>query len=177
MQLSPGYGPGGGLARESVDGGLARSRSMRRRVALASCSACSFVRPLVIMRRESLVAPALVVFAVSPLSDSAALPWGATCASTFSGAGPAADGVTSECGDIDSPTVAGDLVEASGDGPTSALGDIDSRPVASVRDWSEVSAVRAGAADVAGAGTGAVSRAPLVTLPESGGCVESWDIQ
>jgi len=161
---------------------------MRRRVAIASRSACSFVWSRVTVRRGSLVARALavLVLAVPWSSDSAALAGEGACACARSGGSPAAGGSASTRGDI----VAGDSDEAAVDGRAIALGDVDSPAVAndsddpagdgsepSVCDSVAASAVRGAAAGALDAGSGAVVGAPPVMVRGSGGCVGVTDIQ
>src|SRR5947207_9694240 len=181
------------LIHQLAGGASASSRAMRRWVAIASRSACSFVRPRVTVRWASPVAPVLVVLLVLPLRDSAASAWEGACASTLAGTRPATGGSTFAPGGIDSWTVAGETDEASVDG-TSVLRDIDSPAVAGdsdepaddgsgpavgsrspVGDWVGASAVCAGAAGALD--SDALEGGPPVMGRGSGGRVGSTDIQ
>ena len=167
---------------------------MRRRVAIASRSACSFVRPLVTKRCESPVSRAARVLRAP--RAAAFLARDCTCAFTFCGACKTAGGSAYALGAIDSRTVAGDSDEACVDGGTSALRDIDSPAVAGdsdepaddgsgpavgsrspVGDWFGVSAVCAGAAGALGLDSDAVAGGSPVMGRGSGGRVGSTDIQ
>src|SRR5215831_3179495 len=117
---------------------------MRRCVATASRSACSFVLPCETVQPGSPFPRGLVILAVAPPSDSVAPACEGARASSLRGAGPvgaaasapgelesravtdasdelAVDGLASEFGDIDSPIVAGDSNDPADDGSEPAV--------------------------------------------------------